>query len=169
MISIRIDWFDLLAVQGTLKSLLQHTLKVQERLSLPCKFISKQLSSVVSPLPHSQRRCLGGQLRPLLFASVTGLHGGGHRDPALLFQQPVQSGKAVSPQPVDRTGENRGFFRIRDLVNVPFASICYLLKTFLRVLPDPSVLAFAGCCCAAESGQTQGSLGNRLGGLYNEQ
>ena len=79
------DWFDLLAVQGTLKSLLQHTLKVQKGLFLPCKFISKQLSSVVSPLAHSHRRYLGGQLRPLLFASVTGLHGGGHRDPALLF------------------------------------------------------------------------------------
>lgn len=84
---------------------------------------------------------------------------GGHRDPALLFQQPVWSRKAVSPQPADRTGENFGFFRIRDLVNVPFASICYLLKTFLRLLPDPSVLAFAGCCCAAESGQTQGNQG----------
>ena len=31
LISFRIDWFDLLAVQGTLKSLLQHTLEVVKR------------------------------------------------------------------------------------------------------------------------------------------
>ena len=27
MVSLRVDWFDLLAVQGTVKSLLQHNLK----------------------------------------------------------------------------------------------------------------------------------------------
>ena len=36
LISFRIDWFDLLAVQGTLKSLLQHIQHIQGKLKFLC-------------------------------------------------------------------------------------------------------------------------------------
>ena len=42
LISFRIDWFDLLAVQGTLKSLLQHNLKAS--ILQRCAFFMVQLS-----------------------------------------------------------------------------------------------------------------------------
>ena len=97
LISLRIDWFDLLAVQGTLKSLLQHTLKVQEGLSLPCKFVSKQLSSSQPSAPQSEnvsRRPT--QASVICLCNSTDSTGEGHWDPDLLFQQPVRSGKAIS-------------------------------------------------------------------------
>ena len=50
LISFRIDWFDLLAVQGTLKSLLQHhSSKASIVLPFPdCWFVSVGLSSMKS-------------------------------------------------------------------------------------------------------------------------
>ena len=39
MISFRIDWFDLLAVQGTLKSLLQHYISKASILQCPAFFM----------------------------------------------------------------------------------------------------------------------------------
>lgn len=48
-----------------------------------------------------------------------------------------------------------------------FTSICHLLKTFLRIAPDPSVLrAYAGCCRAVGAGgDPVWGVGHRLEGL----
>ena len=45
LISFRIDWFDLLAVQGTLRSLLQHH-NLKASILLPSAFFMVQLTSI---------------------------------------------------------------------------------------------------------------------------
>ena len=73
VISFRIDWFDLLAVQGTLKSLLQHH-SSKASILLHSAFLSPTLKSIHDYRKnHSLRRTFVGKVMSLFFNMLSRL------------------------------------------------------------------------------------------------
>ena len=71
LISFRMDWFDLLAVQGTLKSLLQH--QVRKHQFFPLRFYGPALTSVLNYLKNHNFDSIDlvGKVMSLLFIMLS--------------------------------------------------------------------------------------------------
>ena len=82
LIYFRIDWFDLLAVQGTLKSLLQHH-NLKASVLYHSAFFMVQLSHPYMATGKTialTRRTFVGKVMFLLFNMLSRLKAGGERD-----------------------------------------------------------------------------------------
>ena len=73
LISFRIDWFNLLAVQGTLKSLLQHHSSKGSILQCPDVFMVSHPYMTTGKTIALTRRTFVGKLMSLLFNALSGL------------------------------------------------------------------------------------------------